>query len=109
MRQHRKGVNSPKHSARGLYLRCKDDSNLLHSIDIHKMVKILCAVQEYFKWDILLTFTCNARNKFVTTPIHEWIYDKKWKFYFLNWGTYYFFQNQEIKRALYQSASGLFL
>ena len=29
--------------------------------------------------------------------------------HFPNWDTYYFFQQQEIKRALHQSALGLFL
>ena len=76
MRQHRKGVTSSNTSAGGLDLRCKDDSNFLHSIDSRQMVKILCSSQEYFQWDISLTFTCNMRKYFGTKPIREWIDDK---------------------------------
>ena len=63
-------------TAGGLYLPCKDDSNFLHYIDSRQMVKNLCASQEYFQWDIFLTFTCNMRNVFGIKQIREWLDDK---------------------------------
>ena len=41
--------------------------------------------------------------------IREWLDDKEWTMKFTNWDTYYFYQKKEIKRALHQSASVLFL
>ena len=108
MRQYRKVMTSSNTAAGGMDLLCKDDSNFLHSIDSHHMVKNLCASQEYFQWDIFLKFTCNTRKKFGTKPIRECLYDNKWTIHFPNWDSYYFFQQQEIKIASHQSASGLF-
>ena len=56
-------MTSSNTAAGELDLRCKDDSNFLHSIDSHQMAKHLCASQEYFQWDILLTFTFIIRKK----------------------------------------------
>ena len=107
LRQHRKMMTGSNTEAGGLYLRCKDDSNFLHSIDIHEMVKTLCAYQEYFQWDIFLTITCNMR-KIGTKPICKWLGDNEWTIHFPNWDTY-LFQQQEIKRALHQFDLSLFL
>ena len=109
MNQHREGITSSKTAAGSLDLLRKDDSYFPHSIDICHMVKILCAPQEYFKWDIFLTFTCNTIKYFGIKPIHEWLDDNKWKMNFPNWDTYSFFQQQEIEESLHQSAPGLFL
>ena len=76
LRQHRKGITSSNTSSGVLYLLYKNDSNFLHSIDSRQTVKIFCASQEYFQWDIFLTFTCNMRNVFGRKPIHEWLDDK---------------------------------
>ena len=57
--------------AGGLDLRCKDDSNFLYSINQLQTVKSLCASQEYFQWDILLTINFNMINMFGTKPISE--------------------------------------
>ena len=86
MCQHRKGVTSSNTTASGLDLCCKDDSNFLYSVDIHQMVKILCVSQEYFQWDIFLTFTCNMR-KIGTKPISECLDYNKWTMHSPNWGT----------------------
>ena len=102
-------MTSSNTAAGGFYQRCKDNSNFLHSIDICHMVKYLCASQEYFQWDIFLKFTCNMRKHFDTKIIREWLDDNEWTIYFTNWGTYYFFQQHGIKRALHQYPSGLFL
>ena len=109
MRQHRKGVTSSSTESSGLDLRCKGDSNFLHSINSHQMVKNVYASQEYFQWDIFLTFTCNTRKKIGSKPISEWLYNNKWEMKFPKWGTYSFFCQQEIKISLHQSTSGLFL
>ena len=61
MHQHRKEITLSNTADGGLDLRCKDDSIFFHSIDSRQMLKTLCASQEYFQWDILLTFTCNMR------------------------------------------------
>ena len=84
----------------------KDDSKFIHSIGSHMMVKNLCASQEYFQWDIFLTFTCNMRKHFGTKPICECLDDNEWSIHFPNCETYSFFQQQEIKRYLNQSALG---
>ena len=81
-------------SVGGLDLRCKDDSNFIYSVDSRQMVRNLCASQEYFQWDIFLTFTCNMRKHFCTKPICEWLDYNEWTMHF---------------KALHQSASGLFL
>ena len=70
-RKFRNGMTSS--NAGSLDLRGKDDSSFLHSIDSRQMVKNLCASQEYFQWDIFLTFTCNMRKHFGTKPIREWL------------------------------------
>ena len=49
------------------------------------------------------------RKHFCTKQIREWLDDNEQKMYFPNWDTYSFFQQQEIKRAFHQSASGLFI
>ena len=67
MHQHRTGVNSPNTATGCLDLRRKDYSNFLHSIDSRNMVKILCASQEYFHWDVLITFNCSLKNNLVKT------------------------------------------
>ena len=61
MSQHSKWMNSSNTPANSLSLRCKGDSNFLHSIDSHQMVKILCSSQEYLQQDLFLTFTCILR------------------------------------------------
>ena len=43
---------------------CKDDSYLIGSIDRNKMVKDLCASQNYHKM-VFLTFTCNQKEHFI--------------------------------------------
>ena len=90
-RQQRKGTTASNTAASGLDLRCKDDSDFLHSIDSRQMVKSVCAYQEYFQWNIFLTFTCNMIKKFGTKPIREWLDDNEWTTHFTNWGTYYSF------------------
>jgi hypothetical protein len=61
-------------TAGGLDLHGKDNSSFLHSIDRScQMVKNLCASQEYFQWDVFLTFTCNMKKYFGPKPIHEWL------------------------------------
>ena len=49
------------------------------------------------------------RKHFGKKLIHEFLNDNEWTIHFPNWDTYSFFQQQEIKRALHKSASGLFL
>ena len=109
MRQHRKGMTSSSTAAGGLDLRGKDDSSFLHSIDSRQMVRNLCASQEYFQWDVFLTFTCNMRKHFGTKPIREWLDHNEWTNHYPHWNTYSIFQQEEIRRGLHQSASGLFL
>ena len=92
----------------GLYLRCKDDWNFIHSIDSHQMVEYLCASLEYFQSNIFLTFTYNTRNVFCKKPIREWLDDKNGQIIFPIVIHTLFYQ-QEIKRALHQSALCLFL
>ena len=94
MRQHRKFMTSSNTVAGGLDLRCKDDSNFLHSIGSRNMVKNLCAPLEYFQWDIFPKFTCNTRKHSGTKPIFECLDDNEWTINFTNWDTYYFFQQQ---------------
>ena len=73
------------------------------------MVRNLCASQEYFQWGIFLTFTCNMIEHVGTKAIREWVDNNKWTIHFSNLYTYYCFQKQEIKRAIHQSALGLFI
>ena len=102
-------MTSSNTAAGGLDLRCKNYSIFFHSIDSRQMVKNLCASQEYFQWNIFLTFICNMRKVFGEKLIREWLDDNEWTMNFPNWDTYSFFHQKEIKRALYQSALGLFL
>ena len=96
-------------AAGGLNLHCKDDSNIFHSIGSRQIVKNVCASQEYFQWNIFLTLNFNMRTIFCTKLICEFIDYNKWTMYLTNWNTYSFFQQQEIKRALFQTSSSLFL
>ena len=109
MRSSGKGMTAANDSVGGLDLRGKDDSNFLHSIDSRQMVKNLCSSQEFFQWDIFLTFTCNMRKHFGTKPIRQWLDDDDWKEYFPKWNSYHVYQQKEIERAMHQAASGLFL
>ena len=99
MRQHKKGMTSSNTADGGLDLRYKDDSNFLHSIDIHQMVNILCAYQEYFQWDTLIAITCNTRKHFDKKPIREWLDENKQKMHFPNWCTYSFFSASRNKKS----------
>ena len=101
-----KGMTSSNTAAVGLDLRCKNDSNIIHSIDSRHMIKILCASQEYFQWYIFLTFTFNTRKHFGTKPIREWIDDKEWTIYFPNWDAYYFFLVEINKKIFTSICSG---
>ena len=96
MHQHRKGMTSSNTSAGGLDLRCKDDYNFLRSIDNGQMVKNVCASQEYFQWDIFLTFTGNMR-KIGKKRFCELLDDNEWTMYFPNWDTYYFSSSDKEK------------
>ena len=97
MLQHIKVMTSSNTAASGLDLRCRYDSNLFYSIDSCQMFKVVCASQEYFQWDIFLTFTYNMRYFFGTKPICEWIYDNKWTIYFTNGDTYFSFCSKKYK------------
>ena len=71
------GMTAADDSVGGLDLRGKEDSDFLHSIDSRQMVKNLCSSQEYYEWDVFLTFTCNMRKHFGTRPIREWLDNDK--------------------------------
>ena len=74
------------------------------------MVKNLCSSQEFFEWDVFLTFTCNMRKHFGTKPIREWLdSDDEWTESYPYWDSYSRFEQEEIKKSLHQAASGLFL
>ena len=96
-------------SVEDLDLRGKDESNFLHSIDSRQMVKNLCTSQEYFEWDVFLTFTCNMRKHFGTKPIREWLDKDEWIYLYPYWDSYSIFEQEEIKQAIHQAASGLLL
>ena len=102
-------MTAAKDSVGELELRGKEDSSFLHLIDSHQMVKNLCASQEYFPWDVFLTFTCNMRKHFGTKPIREWLDQDDWKSNYPKWGIYTRFQQEEIRKSLHQAASSLFL
>ena len=109
LRQHGKGMTSANDAVGGLDLRRKEDSNFLHSIDSRQMVKNLCASQEFFPWDIFLTFTCNMRKHFGTRPIREWLDNDEWKQYYPKWEIIAPHHQKEIEMALIEAAAGLFL
>lgn len=109
MRKFGSGMTTADDGLGGLDLRAKEDSNFLHSVDSRQMVKNLCSSIEYFEWDVFLTFTCNMRKHFGTRPIREWLDSKEWVKGFPRWKYYTEFQQDEISRAMMQSASGLFL
>ena len=60
MIQHKKMITWSNTTVIGLYLRCKDGLNFIHSMNCRQMVKILCSYQEYFQWGIFRTLTCNT-------------------------------------------------
>ena len=84
-------------SVGGLDLRGKEDSNFLHSIDSREMVKNLCSSQEFFEWDVFLTFTCNVRKHFGAKPMQEWLDNDEWKKSHPCWDSYSNFEQEEIK------------
>ena len=94
-------MTSSNTAAGGLNLRCKDDSKFLHSIDSHQVVKNVCTSQEYFQWDIFLTFTCNIRKHFGTKPIREWLDDNEFTMHFPTWDAYCFHLKNKKYRQIY--------
>ena len=71
LRRHGKGMTASDDAIGSLDLRSRDDSEFLYSIDSRQIVKNLCESQEYYPWDIFLTFTCNMRKHFGTRVIKE--------------------------------------
>ena len=63
----------------GLEVNHKDSSGLHDSIDSKQMVRNLCASQIYHTMHYFLTFTCNQKLHFGTSPIKCWIDGDKWK------------------------------
>ena len=87
-------MTSSNTAAGGLDLRCKDDSNFPHYIDICQMVEILCAPIEYFQWYIFPEFTCKTTKTIGAKPIRECLDDNKWTMNFPIGMNTIFFQQQ---------------
>ena len=65
-------------SPTGLSIRNKGESSMSESIDSHKMVRSLCASQEYIKYDLFLTFTCAQKDHPATSNLFQWKSSKEW-------------------------------
>ena len=93
----------------GLRVRGSNETNITDCIDSNQMVKNLCASQKYHKMDFFLTFTCNQSTHFGVKAIKNWIDDCMWNKYFHGYQNLTSQENNEIKGALDQAASGLLL
>ena len=93
----------------GLGLRGKGDTNLFHSIDNKQMVRNLCFSQKYHQWDYFLTFTCNQKNHFGTSPIKNWIDNKGWTSHYPDYSILEEDEKEEISDAILRTASNLLL
>lgn len=103
-----RGLTAAKDESGGLGLRGKGDSGLLESIDSKQMVKNLCASQKYHSMDYFLTFTCNQKKHFGTSPIKNWVDSEAWIPFFPDYDQIPTSDRKEIKEAVLQ-ASGVLL
>ena len=104
-----RGLALDDNSKRKIGIRCKNDSPLFQSVDSTQMVKNLCSSQKYHKMDLFLTFTCNQKEHFGIKHIREWIDSQEWQNHFIGFKSLFEHEKIEIKNALEQSSSGLFL
>ena len=93
----------------GLDVNHKDSSGLHDSIDSKQMVRNLCASQKNYTMHYFLTFTCNQKLHFGTSPIKNWIDGDEWKHCFMNFFNRPHWEQQEIHNQLIQAAGPLLL
>ena len=72
----------------GLDVRGKGHSALLELVHSKQMVRNLCVSQKYASWSHFVTYTCNHKTCFGTSPNKNWIDSRDWKirypdFYYL--------------------------
>ena len=72
----------------GLCVRGKVYSALLELVDNKQMVRNLFFSQKYASWSHFVTYTCNHKTCFGTSPNKNWIDSRDWKirypdFYYL--------------------------
>ena len=73
------------------------------------MVRNLCASQKYHTMHYFLTFTCNQKLHFGTSPIKNWIDGDEWKHCFKDFFDRPQWEQQEIHNQLIQAAGPLLL
>ena len=64
-----RGLNVSDGNFGGFGVRGVLDSDLLELVDNEKMVRNLFFSQKYLSWSHFLTYTCNKKKHFVTSPI----------------------------------------
>ena len=105
-----RGLTVDEENKNNLGLRCSHDSSLLGSIDSKQMVKNLSSSQKYIgPHDFFITLTCNMKKHFGTAPVKNWLDAEEWTENFPNYNSLTSREQTEIKRALTQSSSCLFL
>lgn len=105
----RHGLRSGDDATGGLEQRGTNDSELNNAVDSRQEVLNLCASLGYFEWDFFLTFTCNQKKHFGTSVIKDWIDGDNWKDSYAHYYNLPIHHQNEISRALIQSAQGLLL
>jgi hypothetical protein len=65
-------------SPTGLSIQNKGESTLSDSTDSHQMVCSLCALQEFIKYDMFLTFTCTQKDHPRTCKLFQWNSSNTW-------------------------------
>lgn len=105
----RHGLKAADDSLGGLEQRGKDDTSLNNAVDSRQQVLNLCASLVYVMWDFFLTFTCNQKKHFGTSVIRDWLDSEEWKKHYEGFYSLPTHQQEEIERAMIQSAQGLLL
>ena len=93
----------------GLQLNNAGGSYLHDSIDSKKMVRNLCASQKHHKKTHFITLTCNQKQHFGIRKIKNWIDSEKWIQHIPCFDDLSYEHQNEIRKAIHQSASNRIL
>ena len=102
------GFQVDPESKTGISVRNADQSGLAEMIDSQRMVRGLAATQEYHKFNLFITFTCNQNETPGVAHLLEWKKSEEWMSNFEWYGTLSDAEREELIMAM-EDASAVVL